>query len=867
MTADPRTQAIDVYQRSNLTRLQLLFWVGQRLRPDLPLFNTIHTFTIATEVDPSRFQRAFQALLDHSDAMRTVFEEEDGIPQQRVVSSFVRAADYSDLSLASDPRVAFDRWLQRRCVAPLELARCSFDVALIKIAADRYVWYMNQHHIIADAASFFLAFRYLADCYDRPAEGPMTLPALSPFAGYVDYERTYRKSSQYAQAAAYWDRKLTPRPEPVLFFGQPPVKKTSRVQRVSHDLGIDRSQRLREIAKRKEIFTVSEELSLFNVFTALFYAQLHSMSGNRRLGLLVPVHNRFTPGFKNTVGLLMEFCPLQVEVSAGDSFSSLITKVKRETRETLTHYQYGSALALQDQSFDVIFNLYQTPTLHLGGAPVEVERIHPGYGSERLALHVNDVTSSGTFVLHFDCSCDVFTEEQREQMVRHFVRLIDIFLEDNAQSVTPLDFLRTGRNTTSSREDEMKGQALLPSLPSHRLLERDVIPPRNEHERQLVKIWERVLGVAPVSVRGNFFDLGGSSWLAVRLFAEIGRVMGITLPLSTLLEAATVEELAVALRRQIVSTPWSPLVAIQSGGTKRPFFCVHGAGGHILLFDRVARHLGGDQPFFAFQARGIEQGQEPFTRIEEMAAYYVEALRKAQPDGPYLLGGYSMGGMVAFEMAQQLQAQGQKVAALAIIDVPAQNPRLRYLRQFATHLALLMRRGSEEQLQLFLSLRHYLFRLRYFSRLSACDKVAYVRGKLGSVAPNPENKIPGHDEVRPAVVTQTYEDMGTDTVLRRRIQSICALNERAYQAYIPRPYQGRVTLIRSMRGYTGDPDKDYSPDPHLGWAKVTSGDVETYVVPGDHNEIIREPQVQHLAGHLRTCLDNAQRQVNSPSMY
>jgi non-ribosomal peptide synthetase component F len=127
-----------------------------------------------------------------------------------------------------------------------------------------------------------------------------------------------------------------------MFFGQQPTKKTSRVQRISHDLGSQRSQRLREVARQKEIFTVSEELSLFSIFAALFYAQLHFMSGTRRLGLLVPVHNRFSPAFKNTLGLVMEYCPLQVEVTTDDSFRSLITKVKRETRETFTHYQYGS---------------------------------------------------------------------------------------------------------------------------------------------------------------------------------------------------------------------------------------------------------------------------------------------------------------------------------------------------------------------------------------------------------------------------------------------------------------------------------------------------------------------------------------------
>ncbi|MEW6406571.1 MAG: alpha/beta fold hydrolase, partial [Chloroflexota bacterium] len=699
MKVNPPTQVVDIYQRSNLTRLQLLFWVGQRLRPETPLFNTIQIFTIPTAVEPSRFQRAFQALLDHSDALRTVLEEKEGVPQQKVISGFSDPMDYFDFSQAPDPQATFQSWLQHRSVAPIHLEKRVFDTALIKIAAERFVWYLNQHHIITDAASFFLAFERLSHYYESPlAQVSTAAPELQAFADYVRYERSYRNSPQYAKAAAYWDKKLTPRPEPIMFFGQQPAKKTSRIQRISHGLGMERSQKLREVARRKEIFTVSEELSLYSIFAAVFSAELHLMSGSRRLGLLVPVHNRFSPAFKNTLGLVMEYCPLQVDVTTEDSFTSLITKVKRETRETFTHYQYGSGLSLQDQAFDVIFNMYQVPAFQMCGAPVQVERIHPGYGSERLALHVNDHVDTGNFVLHFDFNCDVFSEAKREETVHNFVRLIDTFLEDVTRCIGQIEVTQTRWTTPSLSSQDNNGQTQPAAISNRAMPEREVLAPRDEMERQLIQIWEQVLGIHPIGIRDNFFDLGGSSWLAVRLFAEIESVMGVPLPLSMLVQAGTVEELAETLRRQREPAPWSPLVAIQSHGTKRPFFCVHGAGGHILLFEKVARHLGADQPFFAFQARGIEEGQQPFTHIEDMAAYYVKALREAQPDGPYLLGGYSMGGMVAFEMAQQLQAQDQKVAMLAIIDVPAQSPHLRYLRQFSDRLSALLRMSSEKQL-------------------------------------------------------------------------------------------------------------------------------------------------------------------------
>ncbi len=863
MTATTGYQAPDIYERSNLTRLQLLFWVGQRLRPEIPLFNAIQIFTIPTTIDLQRFQRAFAALLQHSDALRTVLEEVDGVPQQRVVSGFSNPLDMLDVSDASDPEAAFQRWLQQRRMATINLHERAFDAALVKIAADRFVWYLNQHHIVTDAASSFLAFERLASFYENPpAEQTITDAPPHTFADYAGYERAYRSSPQYARAAAYWDQKLTPPPEPIMLFGQQPGRRTSQVQRISYDLGSERSIKLRELARSKGIFAVSEELSLFSVFAALFYAQLHSISGSRRIGLLVPVHNRFSPTFKDTLGLIMEYCPIQIEVTQDDSFTSLIAKVKREVRESFTHYQYSSGLALQDQAFDIIFNMYQVPALRWCGLPVKVERVYPGYGSERLALHVNDSVSTGEFVLQFDFSCDAFSNVQSEQAVRDFVQLIDTFLEDVTQCISQVDLLQTEWNTTSVHPSKTDVPDQQMAIPAAGILERAVIAPRDDLECQLVEIWERVLGINPIGVRDNFFDLGGSSWLAVRLFSEIEKVTGTPIPLRTLVQAGTVEELAEKVREQREPAPWSPLVAIQSRGTKAPFFCVHGAGGHILLFEKVARHLGADQPFFAFQAQGIEARQQPFKRIEDMAALYVKTLREFQPEGPYFLGGYSMGGMVAFEMAQQLQEQAQKVAVLAIIDVPAQSPHLQYVRQFADQVGALLRMSGEGREQLFLRIRHYLFRLSYFGRLAFPARIAYVKGKLGLVGRKIVWTRPQPEDTRPTNAADLPAESTVDALVKKRIRNLFVLNDQAFRAYIPRRYRGRVAIIRSARGYSGDADKDYSPDPYLGWGRVVSGTLETYEVPGDHNEMIREPHVRLLAEHLRTSFDNAQRQLN-----
>ncbi|MGB8687456.1 MAG: alpha/beta fold hydrolase, partial [Microcoleus sp.] len=210
------------------------------------------------------------------------------------------------------------------------------------------------------------------------------------------------------------------------------------------------------------------------------------------------------------------------------------------------------------------------------------------------------------------------------------------------------------------------------SLPApdtcHLSLETTSVQPRSHLEMQLVQIWEDVLNVYPLGVRDCFFERGGHSLLAVRLMAQIQQQFGKSLPLASLFQNSTIEHQANLLLQQTDSVPFSPLVAIQPAGTQPPFFCVHPVGGNVLCYFDLARHLGKEQPFYGLQSTGFNGEQEPKTSIEDMAAHYIEALQAIQPSGPYYLGGWSLGGIVAFEMAQQLRFRGEEVALLVLID-------------------------------------------------------------------------------------------------------------------------------------------------------------------------------------------------------
>jgi thioesterase domain-containing protein/acyl carrier protein len=209
----------------------------------------------------------------------------------------------------------------------------------------------------------------------------------------------------------------------------------------------------------------------------------------------------------------------------------------------------------------------------------------------------------------------------------------------------------------------------LPAAPTTRSdLEQDWIAPRTPVEEMLARIWSKVLGVKRVGIDDNFFDLGGHSLLAVKLCARMEKVFGVRLPLTVLFEAATIRDLSVIVQSRQPTHQWSSLAPIRVTGSRPPFYCIHGGDGHILKFRPLAELLGADQPVFGLQSRAIEGRVFPLSSVEEIATAYLEEIRAFQPEGPYYLGGYSFGGLVAFEIARQLRLQDQQVALLALFD-------------------------------------------------------------------------------------------------------------------------------------------------------------------------------------------------------
>lgn len=316
--------------------------------------------------------------------------------------------------------------------------------------------------------------------------------------------------------------------------------------------------------------------------------------------------------------------------------------------------------------------------------------------------------------------------------------------------------------------------------------------PTSEMVQVLTPIWQKILQVPAIDIHDNFFDLGGESATAAQLFSAIAESCHRELPPVTIYQAPTIASLA-ALLEEVENPRFPTLVELKSGTRQPPIFITHGLGGTVIDFYQVVKHIHSRQPIHGMQMRGIDGIDEPFDRVEDMAQHYVEAVKNMQPDGPYYLVGFSLGGLVVLEMAQRLTANGDKVALLAMLDA---YPHLRHLsvgRKIQLSLQRLRRRASK------------------VLKLPFREGISQLSEPTDALSPNSEitYRQPANIPLTPAMK-------------RVRDSAYIAIRE-----YKPRYYPGRVRFVRA------EIVTKFPEDPVAIWKRFVER-IDVTTVPGDH---------------------------------
>jgi amino acid adenylation domain-containing protein len=357
------------------------------------------------------------------------------------------------------------------------------------------------------------------------------------------------------------------------------------------------------------------------------------------------------------------------------------------------------------------------------------------------------------------------------------------------------------------------------------------LAPRNTIESQLTSIWEQVLGIQAIGVTDNFFELGGHSLLAVRVVSEIRKITGRKLPVMAIFQFPTIEQLALLLTKEGWTSPWSSLWPIQPSGTKTPFFWVHGQASDALL----PSFLGSDQPLYGLMHQGLDGKTVSYTSIEEIAAKYLQEIRTVQPIGPYLLGGYCFGGLVAMEMAQQLFREGEKVSLMFVIELPAVCFPL--TSQDASPLP------QKEKLTERLA-RHF----DHISRLDPLEKTAYILRKTTSLLPR--IKARNERRIKKAILSKIYLAIRRPLPEELRIFHLMNVYSDAMDAYEAPTYPGHLVLCQA---------EQMPCNSRSDWNVAATEGVEIHIVTGaGHANILEEPYIESWAKLLNRHLNEIQ---------
>jgi len=363
---------------------------------------------------------------------------------------------------------------------------------------------------------------------------------------------------------------------------------------------------------------------------------------------------------------------------------------------------------------------------------------------------------------------------------------------------------------------------------------REYVSPANDAERALQPIWEEVFGIKPIGVTDNFYQLGGHSILAAILMSKIELRLGQKLPLETLVHAPTVRGLSFAMQQQL-EVGNGVLVPLQTTGNRPPFFVIPGAGGHVFTFYEIAHALGPRFNVYSLKAVGVDGAESPLDSVEQIAQRYFEEITACVPDGPCVVGGYSVGGLIAFELALRLQTAGRKVNRVIVFDVMAP--------------------GCSRKISL---PRRVWRHLRRFVGLPGREKGSYLRDLCRNVQRRIQFKLGFYHAT-------VNEVPGVEHVSQERLKLVVAGLVKASHNYRPkRVFDGRLVVIGSSLpsdGFEAVPD-----NPLLGWSRWSTQTVQFYSVPAPHLELFRSEYRHYLIPQLRTVLDEVKAEEEAAGL-
>ncbi|HSX64645.1 MAG TPA: condensation domain-containing protein, partial [Pseudoxanthomonas sp.] len=834
--ADQRQAPLSLIQE----RLKLL----EDFNPGQLTYNTPSAHWLTGPLDVARFDQAFQSVMQRQSVLRTTIEERDGdsvqVIHDHLDTGLAEVEDLTHLPLEERERVLMHR-LKTMVETPFQLVGTPlFRARLFKFDDERHALLFMTHHIIWDGWSFDLFYRDLAETYAAQIEGrEPDLPALSvSYGDFSVWHREWVRSEEYARQLEFWRQKLGAESDSdnggaLDLSGGKPRKPSFSGRGMAQTFHVDRpcTEALRRIG-------LSMDATLFVVLLTAYLALLNRLTSQKDIIVATPVRGRNSAEVEDLMGYFTNLLPLRARIEPDMPFAAAVATVKEVVLDSFAHPDIRLeevARELSTRGGHKVAALYQTlfsmqdirqRVTRWGNLRHErLEVFQPG-ATEDLGLWL--LENDDGLIASLVYNADLLVAEDVAVLRRNYANILHEIARDPARSIASLAcFDADGERLMRQHQAPQRAVTAEAAKPSREAS--SYVAPRNGLERTIATAMAEVLVAERVGIDDDFFDLGGHSMVAVQLFQRLRVATGVNLPLARLLGASTPRELAKAYRDAgaaggddsdtregpapeagnaldignagalpaVADDPWAPLVPLQQGTDPTPLFLIHAVGGNVLNYRALARKLPRSLSVYGLQALGLDGRTRPLQTVEAMASRYVQEILNIQPHGPYRIAGGSMGGIISYEIAQQLVAAGEQVVFLGLFDTSS--GRAESVVGPSTRLQRTLRRLSPQRVSNGLRSRWQAAKMRL--------RVALARA-IGAELPH-------------AI----------------RYQEVHRVHYRASCRYCVQPYPGSIVVFRAE-----DQEGRFPDSPTLGWAGLV-GEVEVIDIPGNHDDLVEAPEL------------------------
>jgi len=817
-------------------------------------YNESMTVYFTGTISQKKMARAIDRLVERHDALRAGFD--DSGRTMRIKPQLTIAVSASDLSVKDSSKSALEQQEKSLRAAIAEDVAQAFNLPdgplfrcqLILLAPNRAAVLLTAHHVICDGWSLDVMIHDLCAFYSEELTGAET--SLEPPDSYLEYAQHVTKrqlSAEFSQAEDYWRQKFADG-FPVLVL---PTDHPRKARRDFRARCVDYSVQ-DEVAAALRSMTAAQGCSFFTGLVGALAILFARISHQRRFVICLPTAEQPVSGQPGLVGHCVNLLPLAVEFREGETVSGFFKRLQQDLIAAQEHSVYTLVSLLQElrppaghpglSTVSAGFTntgRFRSGQLPQSGFTVDYDLNPKAF--ESFEFYLNAVESEGKVDLHCHFDVGLFEEVTIREWLADLTHIFRDVAADPARDVPSLAHFHRSNSVISGEtvfaKLTSKTQTREPvsvSNSSHDELTAQSTPDSNLSEAELLEslivLWRRVLSVGRIGPDDDFFAAGGNSMLAAALFASIKKELGYAPSLAVLYDASTPRSLAKLLSRGKRSEDWESLVAINRHGDRTPLFLVHAAEGNVLLYRSLAEHLGADQPVWGLQSAGLDGKTRIDPRFEHVAALYIEQIRTIQPHGPYMLGGYCLGGTIALEMAHQLIEAGEEVGLVAMIE----DYNLRAMRwPLATHHHLLNR-----------FLLNPWFHLRNALSAEGHGKLDFFTDKLNVELRRMKVSLRGS-------LNKIEDIFFPRASAALPVAKLADVYDEAQEHYDIKPYSGELTLFFAEKHLAG------FNVPLGGWEGVAAGGARLYSIPCHSRGSLIEPYVKHLARGMRACLDRA----------